>query len=244
MGPDKPRPPSRPELAKFLPTERAIRAFEQLFDIVPSGIYDAEDAAATAYIAAVDALSGIAEVLALIGPAVLDPAAREPVELAETVEGLALAPAPEALDMEAPYGELYADNAGIVVAVAVVDTAYEVASGITGGLTNLMTFGGSHYLEMLRNGTYRVDWSMSVIGNVVPGDEIEGGFMVDGVAQSNATGHGGGMATPSMISGTGLVALNPSQQVSLYVSNHSAARDIDVEHVSLTLERINPWPSQ
>lgn len=31
-----PRPPTRDELAKFLPNQRALRAFEKLFDIIPS----------------------------------------------------------------------------------------------------------------------------------------------------------------------------------------------------------------
>jgi hypothetical protein len=35
-----PRPPTREELARFLPNQRAIRAFEKLFDLVPSKFID------------------------------------------------------------------------------------------------------------------------------------------------------------------------------------------------------------
>lgn len=35
-----PRPLTRKELAQFLPSDRAIRAFEKLFDLLPDGIND------------------------------------------------------------------------------------------------------------------------------------------------------------------------------------------------------------
>jgi len=35
---DDPRPPTRPELSEFLPTHRLVRAFEKLFDAVPSDL--------------------------------------------------------------------------------------------------------------------------------------------------------------------------------------------------------------
>lgn len=37
MAVDDPRPPTRKELARFLPDQRTIKAFEKLFELVPDG---------------------------------------------------------------------------------------------------------------------------------------------------------------------------------------------------------------
>ena len=58
-----PKRPTREELARFLPTPRAIAAFERLFDYVPSGIESLESTIDTATSRATTALALIAEIL-------------------------------------------------------------------------------------------------------------------------------------------------------------------------------------
>jgi len=71
----------RSELAKFLPSQRAIRAFEQLFDVVPSQITQNTTSSEDASIAAASADSRAQQAVSAID------------RLAEAVELLALAPA-------------------------------------------------------------------------------------------------------------------------------------------------------
>ncbi len=55
-----PRPLTRQDLAKFLPDQRSIKAFEQLFSLVPSQIDTVDTDAGTALAASAQA-SGIAQ---------------------------------------------------------------------------------------------------------------------------------------------------------------------------------------
>lgn len=55
-----PRPLTRQDLAKFLPDQRSIKAFEQLFSLVPSQIDTVDTDAGTA-LAASAKVSGIAQ---------------------------------------------------------------------------------------------------------------------------------------------------------------------------------------
>lgn len=67
----KPIPLTRQDLAKFLPDQRSIRAFEQLFDVVPADILEVTlsagiaDAKATNAIAVAEGLKKLAELAAL-----------------------------------------------------------------------------------------------------------------------------------------------------------------------------------
>ena len=97
-----PKAPTRAELAKFLPDQRTIRAFEELFNIVPSGIEDVGLAAGTALATAQQALglwSRIADALELLAVA--------PPEVPQSPEHLDVAPpevpqSPEHLDVAPP----------------------------------------------------------------------------------------------------------------------------------------------
>lgn len=64
--PDGPYKIPRAELAQFLPSQRAIRAFEQLFDIVPGDInvINAEIAALAVAVTAVDVKATAAQATA------------------------------------------------------------------------------------------------------------------------------------------------------------------------------------
>jgi hypothetical protein len=137
------------------------------------------------------------------------------------------------------FGEMYIPGGGAqTVTVSIADTAYEITTGYTQGILQNSTF-VSHYLTAGEIGTYKVSWSFS-LGTTVPLDSIEGGFMVNGVAQSNGAAHAtvSSANASNTVSSNGLVVLAVGDEVSLYVKNHTAARDITVRHVSCIIERI------
>jgi len=234
-----PRPLTRSELAEFLPNLRAIRAFEHLFERIPSGILESQTEIAVAYVAAVEALAKLEELSALIQGASPIPAIPPIAEsLVSDVERVSLAPVLQTVDEEHPYGEFYLRNTVVTITVAAGNTAYEVNTGLTGGLTSLMDFGGSYYLSVLRSGIYLVNWAMAA-KSVAPTDSIEGGFMVDGVAQDNGAGYAGATTDYFTIAGSGLVTLTPGQRVSLFVLNYDGAQNISLSHASFTLVRVS-----
>jgi len=140
------------------------------------------------------------------------------------------------------YGSMYADNAGIAVVIAVADTFVEVGSGITGGLTNRMTFQNAKELKCLVAGTYLINWSLSALTSAVANKECEGAVMINGTAQPNGSSHAevspGGSNRPETVSGTGIFTLAVNDLVSLAVSNHTDTTDFVVEHLSLTALQI------
>lgn len=177
---ETPTTPTRQELGKFLPSQRVIRAIEQLF-----------------------------EWIRLLG----DP----------------------------PFGEMYVTNASIAVAVAAANTPYEVATGLTAGELNSVVFGGGHYLAPEVSARYLVNWSMS-IDTASPLDQIEGGIMIDGVDTGKGTAHTTVPAAgdASTIAGSTVVDVPANSQLSLYVRNHTAARNIEVQHASFTVAMLKP----
>lgn len=138
-----------------------------------------------------------------------------------------------------PYGSMYS-NTPHTIAVAAANVAYENASDNSTGLTYLMTFGGAHYLQAERGGVYEINWSMSMTTSAAS-DKLEGGIMVDGVAQTEGLAHGDVANANSdiEISGSAIIRVSALQQLSLYVMNHSAARDIAVDHLSFTAKLLD-----
>lgn len=137
------------------------------------------------------------------------------------------------------YGSMYS-NTPHAIAVAAVDTAYENASDNSAGLTYLMTFGGAHYLQAERGGIYEINWSMSM-STTAASDRLEGGIMLDGTAHTEGLAHGDVANANSdiEISGSAIIRIAALQQISLYVMNHSAARNITVDHLSLTAKLLD-----
>lgn len=138
------------------------------------------------------------------------------------------------------YRSMYNDGTSTTVGVAASGTDYEVTAGFVSDTAfQGMTFAGAHYIVATYAGTYRIDWSMAVESSAV-GEEIEGGIMIDGAAQAIGTSRTTVPANgqPSVISGTAVIALTATDQISLYVNNISAINDVDVRYGSLSVVRI------
>jgi len=144
----------RAELAKFLPSQRAIRAFEQLFDIVPSQIVQntasAEEASINAANAdsraqqAVDAISRLADALELLALAPPEATVTQTVDIAPPVvqfggsDNLSppVVPFIEQSDLLPPIAEIKRKRYGVFQSsvtqtAAYIDTAYPVTYDIT-----------------------------------------------------------------------------------------------------------------
>lgn len=238
--------PTRDQLQMVFKDHRLVIAFESLFETTatdtPAAINELEinvgDAGSKA-VQALDAVNRIANALEMLATApaqVVGTQSNDFIQPYVNPETQIFFPtATEYID-EAAYGSFYATNIALTVAVAAANTAYEVSSSMTTGTAlRLMSFGGDHYLQLERNGVYLVNWSMS-IDTAVVGDAIEGGFMVDGTAVEIGTSHtsvpAGGAA--SAIAGSAVLPLSALNQISLFVRNQTAARDIEVQHASLT----------
>lgn len=158
-----PRPLTRNELAKFLPSQRAVRAFEKLFNLVPQDFVDQQEA-----IDALDLLAGMAESKS---QQALDTINR----LSEAVELLALAhygTTEELPDDLAPVGvqpETEADDLAPIANVSSIEgeisdittqlirsseTLNDGAGGATGTLTNAPAAGDpTKWVPIDDNGT-------------------------------------------------------------------------------------------
>ena len=134
-----------------------------------------------------------------------------------------------------PFGHIYS-NATIAVVITNT-TPVEVGDTFTKGETNLMGFGASHYLTIQKTGRYKIDWGMSLAQNSPSAAiELEGGIMINGVAQlQGATHRTVANATDiGSASSTAILRLVAGDKVSLYVANETNGTDIDVEHANLT----------
>jgi hypothetical protein len=142
------------------------------------------------------------------------------------------------------YGHMYS-NTQITVAVAVAGTPYEVQTAgadFTTGELNYVTF-SDHYLDVGANGAgkYLVSWGMSLATAAAGANvEVEGGLMIDGVAQAEGRAH----RTIANNTDTGnfascaILDLAANKQVSLYVQNETNTTNINVEHANLTITQI------
>jgi len=248
---EDPKPLTRAELAAFLPSQRAIRAFESLFALVPSS-FDTVSVVVTEV-----------SIDANIGVSLAQQALNELTKLADGVERLALAPpspqvaednigVPQTVaredvidlptvlyDRDVPFGEFYVDSASITVVIAATSTPTEITSGMLTGDTNLTTVGGGHYVQLERGGWYEIIWSLS-INTSTARDEIRGGWMINGVAQGKGTSRTEITFAnkPNAMSASTIKQLSPGDQISLFVANQSAIRNVVIKHATLTIKRI------
>lgn len=139
-----------------------------------------------------------------------------------------------------PFGHMYGKNISQAVSILSANVAYEITAGATAGNLHNVTFGGNHYLQVTYEGHYKVEYNVSLDTNTA-NDEIEIGVMING---TEATTDGGAHGTVSSanksinLSGTCILDLASTNQVSLYVRNHTAARSVTVEHLNLSLVQI------
>lgn len=135
-----------------------------------------------------------------------------------------------------PYGCMHGHNMAETVAVASADTWYELATGLSSAETNLETFANAHELTVTKAGRYLITWSLSVRTGTAQ-DEIEGTVAINNTANTNLTAHGTLVKANASINlaGSQILDLAAADDISMAVLNHSAARDIVVEHVTCTV---------
>lgn len=145
------------------------------------------------------------------------------------------------------YGSMYIYSLGggpVTVVVALVDTFYQIPSGVSQGICHQTTFQNAREIRIQIAGVYHTDWHMSV-ESASASQEVEGCIMVNGVAQTALASHGETSAAPNKpvaLGSTGLIALKVGDLVSLSVLNHTGANNLTVDHLSLALERVGDEP--
>jgi hypothetical protein len=176
--------PNRNDLAKFLPDQRLIRAFEQLFDYVPAEIdanaidsYNSQTSAQQA-LDTVEALRSVIE-LASTAPA---QQANQIAELAQQVALLSQAPPVE--QRKAPrYGTFYDTT---TQTAAAINTAYAVTFNSTDLSFGVSTGTPASRIYVESEGIYNFQFSLQL-------DKVSGGVglfylwaRINGVDQANS----------------------------------------------------------
>lgn len=135
-----------------------------------------------------------------------------------------------------PYGSIY-NNTTIAVSIS-NNNPTEIGSTWTGGEFNLVTFGSTHNLTVTKAGRYSINWSLSIAQNSPSAAiQLEGGIMVGGSAVNDGKAHRtiANSTDVGNMSGTAILDLAASAEVSLYVENQTNTTNIDVEHGNLSL---------
>ena len=103
----------------------------------------------------------------------------------------------------------------------------------------MITFQNNHELKILKAGTYKIDWALS-IETASASQEIEGTVMVNGTANTSFAGMAETVTAnkPNLISGTGFVSLAANDVISLAVLNHSGATNIKIDHLTLSITMV------
>ncbi len=138
-----------------------------------------------------------------------------------------------------PYGHM-TNDLGDTITITTQNVWVEASSTVwTTGLTNLVTFGGKHYLAVDKAGVYEVIISAS-ISDAGINDTVGIAVMVNGTAQT--AGHAqatlGTANTQSSLSTSYILNLSANDQISLGVVNHSGTTNLDLQHASITLKMI------
>jgi len=141
-------------------------------------------------------------------------------------------------NMTGTYGSMYAYSlaSGFAVTVTVVDTWYQIASGVSQGTVSGVTFQNARELKILTAGTYHIMWALSLEAGV-NAQEVEGGIMIDGVINTSFSSHSdlANSGKSMTLSGSGIIALSVNKLVSLAVLNHTAGNNITIDHLTLSL---------
>lgn len=141
-----------------------------------------------------------------------------------------------------PHGDMYIYNLGggaVTVTVSVVDTFYQIGSGITGGICNGFTFQNAKELLCLTGGVYLVNLMMSV-ECAAANQEIECAVMKNGTANTSIAAHIETITAnkPGTLAATGIMSLAPGDLVSASVLNHTGANNVTIDHLGLSIFRV------
>lgn len=138
-----------------------------------------------------------------------------------------------------PYGHM-TNDLGDTITITTQDVWVEASSTVwTTGLTNLVTFGDTHYLAVNKAGVYEVIISASISNSGI-NDSVGIAVMVNGTAQTAGHAHAtlGNANTQSSLSTSYILNLSANDQISLGVVNHSGTTNLDLQHASITLKMI------
>lgn len=138
-----------------------------------------------------------------------------------------------------PYGNMYAYEVAVSVTVAQSGVWYEVTSGLTGGEEHLCTFQNSHEIKVSESGKYKIDWSMALTTSTAQ-DEIMGTIGINGTANTRAANHGTVVKANGFvaISGNTILDLKSDDVLSMFVLQETAARNITIEHITLSMTKV------
>ncbi len=135
-----------------------------------------------------------------------------------------------------PHGSMFTND---TITVSITDTTpVEVGDTWTTGQVNLVTFGASHFLTVLKAGRYQIMWDMSFTQNTPSAKiEVEGGIMIDGAYQTPGRAHRtlSNSTDVGNFCGLAILDLVANKQISLGLVNETNATDIDVEHANVTV---------
>lgn len=139
-----------------------------------------------------------------------------------------------------PFGMMYTDTS-FTVTVASSGTWYEADTGatnFTAGLLKNVTQ-SDHYLVAVTAGYYEVEVGAS-LGTGAAGDKVAVTIAVNGTAMTYGHGHTtiANAASTSHVTAIAILNLAANDQVSIVVQNHSAARDIEIDHAQMKMKYI------
>lgn len=139
-----------------------------------------------------------------------------------------------------PFGMMFTDTS-FTVTVASSDTWYEADTGatnFTAGLLKNVTQ-SDHYMVAVTAGYYEVEVSAS-LGTGAAGDKVAITIAVNGAATSYGHGHTtiANAASTSHVTAMAILNLAANDQVSIMVQNHTAARNIEIDHAQAKMKYI------
>lgn len=185
--------------------------------------------------------------VATLDPALLDALQGEPIYetsvplayIMRTTTGAATPATHMPIGANMPYGSMFLRQADsdINVVIGTPSIWYAISSGLIGGEELLTAFQNAREIEVQMAGHYEVNWSMALSTNAA-NDEVMGAAGVNGAALEEAANRST-VATPSAfvsVAGHAIIDVEADDLISLFVQNESAARDIDIQHVTCTVK--------
>lgn len=141
--------------------------------------------------------------------------------------------------IESVYGSMYADNVTQLADITVIGTHVELTGGFTAGSLDGVEFGDSHYLKPHYGGKFFICWSLS-IDTSAGSDEVEAGLFLNGVEHVMGSAHStiAANSLATTLGGNIIMPLAANDEISLGVANHTATRDVTMQHGSCSMIRV------